>query len=120
MYVATLPYFPIVKPLYDIGEVRGRAGHDAAFIRKSTKCIGCNACTKACTQDLKVRQYIAHAQRGEYGKCAELSFDCVMCGACSARCPAEISHPQVAVLARRLTGKYIAPEAKHLTAREGH
>ena len=81
------------------------------------KCIGCNACTKACTQDLKVMQYIAHAQRGEYGKCAELSFDCVMCGACSARCPAEISHPQVAVLARRLTGKYIAPEAKHLTQR---
>ena len=27
------------------------------------------------------------------------------------------SHPQVALLARRLTGKYIKPEAKHLTAR---
>lgn len=62
-------------------------------------------------------QYIAHAQRGEYEKCAEKSFDCVMCGVCSARCPAEISHPQVALLARRLTGKYIAPEAKHLTRR---
>ena len=62
-------------------------------------------------------QYIAHAQRGEYEKCAEKSFDCVMCGVCSARCPAEISHPQVALLARRLTGKYIAPESKHLTQR---
>ena len=43
-------------------------------------------------------------------KCAELSFDCVMCGICSSRCPAGISHPQVAMLARRLNGKYIAPE----------
>ena len=62
-------------------------------------------------------QYIAYAQRGEYEKCAEESFDCVMCGVCSSRCPAGISHPQVALLARRLTGKYIKPEAKHLTAR---
>ena len=40
-----------------------------------------------------------------------------MCGICSSRCPAEISHPQVAELARRLNGKYIQPEAKHLTER---
>ena len=59
-------------------------------------------------------QYIAYAQRGEYEKCAEESFDCVMCGVCSSRCPAGISHPQVAELARRLYGKYIAPESKHL------
>ncbi len=25
-------------------------------------------------------QYIAYAQRGEFEKCAEESFDCVMCG----------------------------------------
>ena len=80
-------------------------------------CIGCNACTKACTQGLNVMQYIAYAQRGEYEKCAEESFDCVMCGVCSSRCPAGISHPQVAMLARRLNGKYIAPESKHLTER---
>jgi len=80
-------------------------------------CIGCNACTKACPQELNVMQYIAYAQRGDYKKCAELSFDCVMCGICSSRCPAGISHPQVAMLARRLNGKYIAPEAQHLTKR---
>lgn len=62
-------------------------------------------------------QYIAYAQRGEYDKCAELSFDCVMCGVCSSRCPAGISHPQVAMLARRLNGKYIAPECEHLAER---
>ena len=80
-------------------------------------CIGCNACTKACTQGLDVMQYIAYAQRGEYAKCAEESFDCVMCGCCSSRCPAGISHPQVAMLARRLNGKYIEPECKHLKER---
>ena len=80
-------------------------------------CVGCNACTKSCSQGLNVMQYIAYAQRGEYEKCAELSFDCVMCGICSSRCPAGISHPQVAMLARRLNGKYIAPESVHLTNR---
>jgi CO dehydrogenase/acetyl-CoA synthase alpha subunit len=80
-------------------------------------CIGCNACTKACTQSLNVMQYIAYAQRGEFEKCAEESFDCVSCGCCSVRCPAEISHPHVGLLARRLTGKYIAPETEHLQNR---
>ena len=40
-----------------------------------------------------------------------------MCGICSSRCPAGISHPQVAELCRRLYGKYIAPECKHLEKR---
>ena len=62
-------------------------------------------------------QYIAYAQRGEYDKCAEASFDCVMCGVCSSRCPAGISHPQVAMLARRLNGKYLAPKTQHLADR---
>ena len=39
------------------------------------------------------------------------------CGACSSRCPAGISHPQVALLARRLTGKYLTPESEHLLRR---
>ncbi|MBO7214826.1 MAG: 4Fe-4S ferredoxin, partial [Clostridia bacterium] len=41
----------------------------------------------------------------------------IMCGLCSSRCPAGISHPQVAILARRLYGKYIAPECAHLLER---
>ena len=80
-------------------------------------CVGCNACTKACTQGLNVMQYIAYAQRGDFEACANESFDCVMCGVCSSRCPAGISHPQVAMLARRINGKYIAPECEHLNDR---
>ncbi len=117
MYVATLPFFPTVKQNYDMENIDTKETTVMYLYPEIYSCIGCNACTKACTQELNVMQYIAHVQRGEYEKCAELSFDCVMCGVCSARCPAGISHPQVALLARRLTGKYIAKEAGHLTKR---
>ena len=117
MYVATLPFFPLVKEGYDIEKVRPDQQIMMQLYPEIYSCVGCNACTKSCSQGLNVMQYIAHAQRGEYDKCAELSFDCVMCGICSSRCPAGISHPQVAMLARRLNGKYIAPESLHLTKR---
>lgn len=117
MYVASIPYFPLEKKVYSIEEIKPTEEIMMQLYPEIYACVGCNACTKACTQQLKVMQYIAYAQRGEYEKCAEASFDCVMCGVCSTRCPAGISHPQVALLARRLTGKYIKPEAKHLTER---
>ena len=99
MCVATLPFFPLEKKVYDITEIKPTSQVMMQLYPEIYACIGCNACTKACTQDLSVMQYIAHAQRGEFEKCAELSFDCVMCGVCSSRCPAGISHPQVALLA---------------------
>ena len=117
MYVATLPFFPLVKAVYDIEKVKPTEQIMMQLYPEIYSCIGCNACTNACTQGLNVMQYIAYAQRGEYEKCAEESFDCVGCGCCSVRCPAGISHPMVGLLARRLTGKYIAPESKHLTER---
>lgn len=117
MYVATLPFFPLVKKVYDIEKVRPTEQIMMQLYPEIYSCIGCNACTKSCTQGLNVMQYIAYAQRGEYEKCAEESFDCIMCGVCSSRCPAGISHPQVAELARRLYGKYIAPKTEHLKNR---
>lgn len=117
MYIATLPFFPLVKENYDMEKIGPTQQIMMQLYPEIYSCIGCNACTKACTQDLNVMQYIAFAQRGEYEKCAEESFDCVMCGVCSSRCPAGISHPQVALLSRRLTGKYLAPTAQHLENR---
>jgi len=117
MYVATLPFFPLEKRVYNIEEIKPDQQVMMQLYPEIYACVGCNACTKACTQELNVMQYIAYAQRGEYDKCAEESFDCVMCGVCSSRCPAGISHPQVAMLARRLNGKYIAPECQHLSDR---
>ena len=117
MYVATLPFFPLVKQVYDIEKIKPTQQIMMQLYPEIYSCIGCNACTKSCTQELNVMQYIAYAQRGEYAKCAEESFDCVMCGVCSSRCPAGISHPQVALLTRRLTGKYLAPKSEHLINR---
>ena len=117
MYVATLPFFPLVKQVYDINEIKPTQQIMMQLYPEIYSCIGCNACTKSCTQELNVMQYIAYAQRGEYEKAAEESFDCVMCGVCSSRCPAGISHPQVALLTRRLTGKYLAPKSEHLINR---
>ena len=79
MYVATLPFFPLVKAVYDIEKVKPTEQIMMQLYPEIYACVGCNACTKACTQGLNVMQYIAYAQRGEYEKCAEESFDCVMC-----------------------------------------
>ena len=117
MYVATLPFFPLIKEGYDIEKVPTDESIMMQLYPEIYASVGCNACTNSCSQGLNVMQYIAYAQRGDYKKCAELSFDCVMCGICSSRCPAGISHPQVAMLARRINGKYLAPESKHLTQR---
>jgi len=117
MYVATLPFFPLIKEMYDMEKIKPTEQIMMQLYPEIYKCVGCNACTKACSQDLKVMQYIAFAQRAEYERSAEESFDCMMCGICSARCPAGISHPQVALLSRRLTGKYLRPESPHLRDR---
>ena len=117
MYVATLPFFPLIKQVYDIEKIPASEAVMMQLYPEIYACVGCNACTKSCTQGLNVMQYIAYAQRGDFEKCAEESFDCVMCGVCSSRCPAGISHPQVALLARRLNGKYLAPASGHLRDR---
>lgn len=117
MYIATLPFFPVVKQVYDIEKIKPEQQVMMQLYPEIYACVGCNACTKACPQSLNTMQYIAYAQRGDFKKCADLSFDCVMCGICSSRCPAGISHPQVAELARRLNGKYLTPDAKHLIDR---
>ena len=117
MYIATLPFFPLVKQIYDIYKLKPEQAVMMQLYPEIYACVGCNACTRACPQELSTMQYIAYAQRGDFAKCADLSFDCVMCGCCSSRCPAGISHPQVAELARRLNGKYIQPQAQHLIDR---
>lgn len=117
MYIATIPYFPNQKAIYDIRDIKPTEQIMMQLYPEIYSCIGCNACTKACPQSLNVMQYIAQAQRADYETCAEESFDCVACGMCSNRCPAGISHPLVALLARRLTGKYIMPKSEHLEKR---
>ena len=117
MCVGKIESYPINKKTFDIEEIKPTENIMGQLYPEIYSCIGCNACTKGCPQGLNVMQYIAYAQRGDYEKCAHASFDCVMCGICASRCPAQITHYQVGLLARRLTGKYLMPETAYLTER---
>ena len=113
MYIATLPFFPLDKRKYNIEEIEPNHQVMMHLFPEIFACVGCNSCTKSCSRSLNVMQYIAYAKRNSLEKCAHESFDCVNCCICSSRCPANISHPLVGLLARRLTGKYIHPTAEH-------
>ncbi len=61
--------------------------------------------------------FMSDALRGDIGEVATKSFDCVMCGLCAARCPQGLVPYNVALLCRRLYGRYLAPVSKHLEDR---
>ena len=50
MYVATLPFFPLIKQVYDIEKVSPTQQIMMQLYPEIYACIGCNACTKSCTQ----------------------------------------------------------------------
>jgi len=114
MHLAIMPFFPANKAVYSLEDISPTGTVLAEYYPEIFKCIGCNTCTKSCPMDIDVMAYIARAIRGDVERVAELSFDCVMCGLCAARCPAEQAQYNVAILARRLTGRYIRPRAQHL------
>jgi len=114
MYIAQIPFFPAVKSTYNIEDLKPDGETLGALYPELYKCMGCNTCTKSCPMDIEVMEYVSAALRGDLERCAELSFDCVMCGLCAARCPAELVQYNIAILARRLTGRHIKPRAEHL------
>ncbi|MGQ9823788.1 MAG: 4Fe-4S dicluster domain-containing protein [Desulfotomaculales bacterium] len=117
MYLTQIPFYPANKATYNLEELRPDLEAILKNYPETTRCLGCNACTKICPQELDVMYYIAAAQRGDIARCAEMSFDCLMCGLCASRCPAEIVQYNVAILARRLYGRHVAPRAEHLARR---
>lgn len=117
MYLTQIPFFPAQKANYDLDEIKSPFSKLIECYPEITRCLGCNACTKACPQELPVMQYIACALRGDFAKSAELSFDCLMCGICASRCPAEICQYNVAMYVRRAYGKYMSPKSSQLRRR---
>lgn len=61
--------------------------------------------------------FMSDAMRGDIKEMANKSFDCVMCGLCAARCPQGLVPYNVALLARRLYGRYLTPKSQHLEDR---
>lgn len=117
MYLAQVPFFPARRADYDIAKLEPVAATLFRTYPELLRCLGCGTCTKACPQELNVKGYMAAAMRGDIAAVANLSFDCIMCGLCAARCPAEEPQYNIAILARRLYGRYLAPRSEHLTKR---
>ena len=117
MYLAQIPFFPAQRASYDITQLEPTATTLFSTYPEVLRCLGCGACTKACPQDIDVRSYMAAGMRGDIAKMADLSFDCIMCGLCAARCPAEEAQYNIAILARRLYGRYLALRSQHLQDR---
>src|SRR4030065_195927 len=63
--------------------------------------------------------FMTYALRGDIPAVADKSFDCLMCGLCAARCPQGLVPYYVALLARRLYGRYLTPVSGHLEKRIG-
>jgi len=119
MILAQIPINPANKKSYDLETLKAEPNTMLEFYPEIARCISCNTCTKACPQDIEVMDYVQAALRGDIAKAAEISFDCIMCGLCATRCPAEISQFNVGILARRLYGRYIAPQYEQLAKRVG-
>jgi succinate dehydrogenase/fumarate reductase-like Fe-S protein len=117
MYLAQIPFFPAQRANYDIKRMEPTPATLFSAYPELLRCLGCGACTKACPQDLEVRSYMAAGMKGDIAEMADLSFDCIMCGLCAARCPAEEAQYNIAILARRLYGRYLAPRSEHLEER---
>ncbi|MBC8249711.1 MAG: 4Fe-4S dicluster domain-containing protein, partial [Anaerolineales bacterium] len=117
MYIAQIPFFPAERPPYRLDELEPTFGTLVKLYPELLRCLSCGTCTKACPQDLDVKDYMAEAMRGNIAAVADKSFDCIMCGLCAARCPAEEVQYNIAILCRRLYGKYLAPKARHLSER---
>ena len=117
MYLGQIPFFPAKRASYDISALKAEPSAIFMTYPETLRCLGCGACTKACPQELDVKGYMAAAMRGDIAAVANMSFDCIMCGLCAARCPAEEPQYNIAILCRRLYGRYLAPRSEHLEKR---
>jgi CO dehydrogenase/acetyl-CoA synthase alpha subunit len=117
MYLVQIPFVPAEKQRYDLVRLKPDSAVVIGLYPEVSRCVSCNACTKACPQELEVMDTVQSILRGDLTKTVNLSFDCISCGLCSLRCPAEIQHANVFQLARRLYGAFVLKRSKRLEAR---
>jgi len=117
MSLSQIPNVPIKKAVYDLEELTPDVDTIKRIYPVTFRCVACGTCTKACPQNLQVMDYIQSAMRGDIEELMELSYDCVGCGLCALRCPSEIIQHKVAILGKRLYGRYLRRESLELDAR---
>jgi ferredoxin len=117
MYLTQIPFFPAAKPSYDLEKMEPTGEQILKIYPELVTCFGCNNCTKSCPQELEVMEFMSAAIRGDLKEVTIKSFDCLMCGLCAARCPQGLVPYNIALLCRRLHGRYLVPRSKHLDER---
>ena len=117
MYLAQIPFYPANKATYDIEKLEPTAEALIEHYPELLRCMGCNACSKVCPQDLETMEYMSAAMKGDLERVAELSFECLMCGLCASRCPGENVQYNIGILARRLYARHLRPLAPDLARR---
>ncbi|MEM1909130.1 MAG: 4Fe-4S dicluster domain-containing protein [Thermofilaceae archaeon] len=117
MHIVMLPYTPIPKTRYRLENLKLDAGLVFKLFPEIARCVACNTCTKGCPQGLQVMDAVQAVKRGDLARASNLTFDCIACGICATRCPAEIRHPEIFLLVRRLYGKFALPRSRHLEER---
>jgi len=105
------------KTIYNLEELAPSGEQVRNLYPDLVKCQGCNTCTLSCPEDLNVAGYISNALHGEIAEVADKSFDCMMCSLCADRCPAGLAPYNIALLCRRLYGRYLLPRSQHLASR---
>jgi succinate dehydrogenase/fumarate reductase-like Fe-S protein len=117
MHLTQIPFYPAERAEYRLHELEPTFATLVRIYPQLLKCLGGGTGTKSCPHDLQVKDYMAAAMRGDIARVADLSFDCIMCGLCVSRCPAEEAQPNIAILARRLYGRNLAPKAQQQAER---
>lgn len=117
MYIAIIPYVPIVPPKIRTEDLQPSPGYILKLFPELSRCVSCNACSKACPQGLSPMDAVQAILRGDLVKAAKLTFDCISCGLCSMRCPAEIRHYIVFRIVGRIVGLYHTPKVPTLEQR---
>jgi heterodisulfide reductase subunit C len=117
MYLTQLPYVPANRALFSIKSVSARDSDVTVLYPEIMRCLQCGTCSKACPMGLEVMDYVAAVMRGDLELAVELSMECLMCGMCAARCPAELSPFNIAMLVRRIYGRYVLPRSPALANR---
>lgn len=114
MYLSQIPFTPANKAIYELNKLRPSGNVILEKYPEVARCLCCNTCSKACPQELEVMNYVQAALKGDFEEASRLSFECISCGLCAMRCPAEIVPYNIALLTRRIYGRYILPTSREI------
>jgi ferredoxin len=117
MYLGQIPFFPATRASYDITQLEACLINALPNLSRAAALPGLRDLHESMPPGAECQRVYGCGDAGDIEAVANMSFDCIMCGLCAARCPAEEPQYNIAILARRLYGRYLAPRSEHLLQR---